>query len=64
MLHAQLHSASLFRPPAVPWANLLCVTDQPGATGNAFGKRLLGDWQLLHGKLPPLLNKYLLGGEQ
>ena len=43
---------------AVDWANLLCVTDEP-AKGNAFGRRVLEDWQLLHGRLPPLLNRYL-----
>ena len=47
---------------AVDWANLLCVTDQPKQTGNAFGRRCLEDWQLLHGPLPPLLQRYLLAG--
>lgn len=47
---------------AVDWANLLCVTDQPKKTGNAFGRRCLEDWQLLHGPLPPLLQRYLLAG--
>ena len=47
---------------AVDWCNLLCVTDAPAA-GNAFGRRVLEDWQLLHGRLPPLLVRYLLGGE-
>lgn len=47
---------------SVDWANLLCVTDQPSKTGNAFGRRVLEDWQLLHGRLPPLLNRYLLSG--
>ena len=48
-------------PPAVDWANMLCVTDQP-KLGDAFGRRVLGDWQMLHGRLPPLLVRYLVGG--
>ncbi|PRW59741.1 acyl-coenzyme A oxidase peroxisomal isoform B [Chlorella sorokiniana] len=48
---------------SVDWANLLCVTDQPKQTGNAFGRRCLEDWQLLHGPLPPLLQRYLLADE-
>ena len=51
---------------AVDWANLLAVTDQPMATsggGGGFGRRVLQDFQLLHGRLPPLLVRYLLGGE-
>jgi hypothetical protein len=40
---------------------MLCVTDQP-KLGSAFGRRVLDDWQLLHGRLPPLLVRYLLGG--
>lgn len=47
---------------AVDWANMLCVTDQPKTTGNAFGRRCLEDWQMLHGPLPPLLQRYLLAG--
>lgn len=47
---------------AVDWCNLLCVTDQPKQTGNAFGRRCLEDWQMLHGPLPPLLQRYLLSG--
>ena len=49
--------------PAVDWCNLLAVTDQPSKTGNAFGRRVLEDWQLLHGRLPPLLQRYLLAEE-
>lgn len=45
------------------WANLLCVTDHPQQTGNALGRRVLEDSQLLHAKLPPLLVRYLLAGE-
>lgn len=48
--------------PSVDYFNVLCVTDEP-AKGNALGRRALEDWQLLHGKLPPLLNRYLLGGQ-
>jgi hypothetical protein len=48
---------------SVDWANLLCVTDDPsGAGGNAFGARVLGDWQMLHGALPARLNAFLLDG--
>lgn len=39
------------------------MTDEPRRTGAAFGRRVLEDWQLLHGRLPPLLNKYLLSDE-
>jgi hypothetical protein len=47
---------------AVDWANMMCVTDMPnGKAGNAFGKRVLQDWQLLHKKMPPLLVSYLMG---
>ncbi|EFN53459.1 hypothetical protein CHLNCDRAFT_136721 [Chlorella variabilis] len=47
---------------SVDWANMLCVTDQP-KLGDAFGRRVLGDWQMLHGRLPPLLVRYLVGDE-
>lgn len=48
---------------AVDWANMLCVTDDPSKpAGSTFGKRVLQDWQLLHGKIPPLLSSYLLKG--
>eukprot|EP00878_Enallax_costatus_P035849 GHUV01040088.1.p1 GENE.GHUV01040088.1~~GHUV01040088.1.p1 ORF type:complete len:486 (+),score=115.66 GHUV01040088.1:144-1601(+) len=40
--------------------NLLCVTDEPLRTGNAFGSAALADWQLLHSELPPILASYLL----
>jgi hypothetical protein len=48
---------------SVDWCNILCVTDEP-SKGSAFGRRVLEDWQLLHGRLPPLLVRYLLGGER
>lgn len=47
---------------SVEYFNLLCVTDEP-AKGAALGRRALEDWQLLHGRLPPLLNRYLLSDE-
>lgn len=42
---------------------MLCVTDKP-EEGNAFGKATLADWQQVHGRLPPLLVRYLLSGER
>ncbi|KAL4459118.1 hypothetical protein ABPG75_013983 [Micractinium tetrahymenae] len=47
---------------SVDYFNMLCITDEP-AKGNVLGRRALEDWQLLHGRLPPLLNRYLLGDE-
>lgn len=57
-----LTAAATLHVVAVDWCNLLCVTDQPKQTGNAFGRRCLEDWQMLHGPLPPLLQRYLLAG--
>ena len=49
---------------AVEWCHMLAVADRPGElpAGPAFSKRVLQDWQLLHGKMPPLLVSYLLSG--
>lgn len=46
---------------AVDRGGLLCVTDDPaGAAGDAFGRQAIEEWQLLPGRLPPLLLNYLL----
>jgi hypothetical protein len=47
----------------VDWCNMLCVSDKP-SRGSAFGRRLLDDWQALHGPLPPLLAGFLLSEAQ
>lgn len=44
---------------AIDWCNMLCVTLRPELRGDAFSRRVLDDWQALHGPLPPLLYAYL-----
>lgn len=44
-------------------AGLLCVTDKPSVSGDDFGRKVLEEWQLLHGRLPPLLLNYILSSD-
>lgn len=44
-------------------AGLLCLADKPGDTGDEFARKVLQEWQLLHGRLPPLLLNYILAGD-
>lgn len=44
-------------------AGLLCVTDKPSVSGDGFGRKVLEEWQLLHGRLPPLLLNYVLSND-
>lgn len=43
---------------SVDWANLLAVTDDC-ANNCTFSKKVLDDWQALHGRMPPLLVTFL-----
>lgn len=47
----------------IDWCHMLCITDDPRKAGNAFGRRVLQDWQALHQKMPPLLVNYVLSSE-
>lgn len=45
---------------SVDWVNLLVVTDHPERDRDEFSRRVLGDWQQLHGPLPPALSEFIL----